>query len=92
MNTVTHLAAPAFRLSDGDHERVIQRCMICGEKLCDSLNAAMPLRPDGTADSFPTWPPGRMVQATVGGNPTRWLLLDEDDGRLPKDSCLELVE
>ncbi len=69
--------------------RVIQRCSLCGAKLCDSLNTAMPLNPDGSAPEFPTWPIGRLIQVETG-NPTAYRLLDDTD-RLPDDSCVEFA-
>lgn len=86
MNTVTHVSGDVFRIGG----RVIQRCGICGEKLCDNLNVAMPLNEDGSTPEYATWPPGRLVQFTVG-NPRQELLLDDTD-KLPDDSCLSLVE
>ncbi len=86
-DTVTHIAGPAITACG----RLIQRCSLCGEKLVDSKGCAMPLKRDGTADSIGTWEVGRLVQVTVGENPTRSLLLPDTD-RLPDDSCLELVE
>lgn len=84
--SVTHIAGPAINAAG----RVIQRCSLCGEKLCDSRNTAAPLNADGSVPKFPTWEIGRLVQCEPG-NPTRWSLLPDTD-RLPKDSCLELVE
>lgn len=85
-NTVTHIAGNVINACG----RTIQRCSLCGEKLVDDKNCAMPLREDGTADSIGTWEVGRLVQVTIG-NPKRYLLLDDTD-KLPDDSCLELVE
>lgn len=86
--STTHLAGPAITICG----RVIQRCAICGEKLVDSLNCAMPLKPDGTADTIGTWEPGRLVRVEAG-NPAHWILLeDPEDMRLPADACIDLVE
>lgn len=86
MDSVTHIAAP-FIIANG---RTIQRCALCGEKLIDDKNCAMPLKPDGTADSIGTWEAMRLVRVTVG-NPQRWELLPDSD-KLPEDSCLVLIE
>jgi hypothetical protein len=86
METVTHIAGPAITACG----RTIQRCSLCGEKLVDDKNCAMPLREDGTADSIGTWEVGRLVQVE-GGNPTRYSLLPDTD-KLPEDSCLALLE
>lgn len=86
MNSVTHITGVRLDVCG----RIIQRCSLCGEKLCDSKNVAMPLNPDGSVPEFATWPTGRQVQHTFG-NPARWLLLEDDD-KLADDSCLALVE
>jgi hypothetical protein len=86
LETVTHISGVRLDVCG----RIIQRCSLCGAKLCDSLNAAAPLNPDGSAPEFPTWPTGRLVQVKEG-NPTRWSLLPDTD-KLPDDSCLALVE
>lgn len=88
MNSVTHIAGAVIRL-DGDC-RVVQRCSLCGEKLCDSKNTAMPQNKDGTWPEFPTWEVGRLVRVTPG-NPMSYILLD-DTKKLPDDSCVELIE
>ena len=85
-DTVTHIAGNRI-IADG---RVVQRCSLCGEKLCDSNRVEMPRNADGTMPEFPTWEVGRLVQVTAG-NPTQHLLMPDTD-RLPKDSCLELLE
>ena len=46
--------------------RAIQRCLICGYKLIDSKNCAMPVDEDGTVPEFPTWEVGSLVE--VEGN------------------------
>ena len=85
--TVTHIAGVPITVCG----RVIQRCSLCGEKLVDSKNCAMLLEEDGSTPIMPTWEVGRLVQVSVGENPARYLLLPDTD-RIPKDSCLELVE
>lgn len=86
MNSTTHIIGPAITACG----RIVQRCSLCGEKLCDSLNVAMPFGPNGELPEFPTWPIGRLLRVS-GGNPTRWLLLEDTD-KLPDDSCFNLVE
>jgi hypothetical protein len=88
-STVTHVAGIVFRIG----ERVIQRCCVCGEKLCDNLNTAMPLKPDGSVPEFPVWEEMALVQHE--GN--RWSLIepernDAGEPKLPTDSCIALVE
>lgn len=86
METVTHIAGVRLTVCG----RVIQRCSLCGFKLCDSLRVGIPDDPDGTPGKFPTWEPGRLVRFTLG-NPRREVMLP-DTGKLPDDSCLSLVE
>lgn len=83
--TLTHIAG--VRLDIGG--RIVQRCSLCGAKLCDSLNTATPLNPDGSCPEFPSWPTGRLVQVEAG-NPTRSSLLPDTD-KLPEDSCVEFA-
>lgn len=86
-HTLSHLAGPAITASG----RVIQRCSICGAKLADSLNCAMPLEPDGSTPTFPTWPVGRFVRVTTGiPGFTEHTVLDDTD-RLPEDTCLDTI-
>ncbi len=86
METVTHIAGPRLDVCG----RIVQRCSLCGEKLCDSKNVAMALNEDGTPPEFSTWQVGRLVRVTRG-NPTSFVLLPDTD-KLPDDSCLDLVE
>ena len=88
MNSTTHVAAPYVALNG----RLIQRCAVCGEKLNDSKNEMAPVRPDGSAQEPLHWPPMRLVRVTHG-NPSRWEVLDEPaDGKMPDDSCFDLIE
>lgn len=82
---MTHIAGVRLDI-DG---RIIQRCSLCGAKLCDSENVAMPMNADGSVPTFPTWEVGRLVEVETG-NPTRFSLLPDSD-QLPKDSCLEFA-
>ena len=86
-SSITHVAGPSITIAG----RVIQRCSICGYKLCDSLNASMPLNPDGTVPKFPVWEPGRQIRVNDDGNPISYILLPDSD-TLEDDSCLSLVE
>jgi hypothetical protein len=83
--SVTHLAGPTITIG----KRIIQRCSICGDKLCDNINTSMPII-KGSATKFPTWETGRLVQIEEG-NPKTYSLLDDTD-KLPDDSCINLVE
>lgn len=84
--SVTHIAGGWVEISG----RVVQRCSWCGEKLIDSLGAALPIKEDGSFNMIATWPPGKMVRVTQG-SPTISVVLDECDD-LPDDSCADLVE
>jgi len=84
-DTITHIAGVVLNVCG----RTIQRCSLCGAKLCDSLNAAMPLEKDGSAPEFPTWQTGRLIQVEAG-NPTRSSVLPDSD-KLPEDSCIDFA-
>ena len=84
-DTITHIAGATITVEG----RVIQRCSLCGAKLCDSEGCMMLLEPGKIASEFPTWETGRLVQVTAG-NPTQSILLPEAD-RLPLDSCIVFV-
>lgn len=85
--TTTHLAGPPISIM----ERVIQRCAICGEKLCDNLNCAMPIEADGSIPLFPVWRQGDFVQ--MEGNRSSVIgSIFADSGGIPEDICLDLVE
>lgn len=84
--SVTHIAGNRLNIEG----RIIQRCALCGAPMCDSLNVALPLNPDGSALEFHTWPVGRQVRVTTG-QPTAWHLL-EDTEKLVPDSCLTTMD
>lgn len=95
-DTITHIAGVRLNAAG----RIVQRCSLCGAKLCDSRGVAMPTPPEYAGFSedekaewfdknFSCWPVGRLVQVDAG-NPTRSSLLPDDD-RLPKDSCIEFA-
>lgn len=85
--SVTHIAGPRIEACG----RIVQRCSLCGEKLCDSKGCAMPQNKDGSLPEFSTWQVGRLVRVTSGW-PTCYELLEDESGRLPGDSCLDLLE
>ena len=85
MNTLTHIAGVRLDVCG----RVIQRCSLCGAKLCDSEGWHAPLNPDGSAPEFAAFPVGRLVQVETG-NPTRYSVLPDTD-KLPDDTCLEFA-
>lgn len=69
--------------------RVIQRCSVCGAKLCDSEGVMMPVGPDGKPPVFPTFPENRLIEVSAG-QPTRHLVLPDTD-RYPENGCVELA-
>jgi hypothetical protein len=87
MNTVSHLAGPWVDFGG----RIIQRCVVCGEKLCDNKNTAQPLNADGSVPTFPTFERGHFIQVSVGENPRRLVDIGESE-KIPPDSCIALVE
>jgi len=82
--SVTHLAGPVI----GIHQRIIQRCSVCGLKLAD--NANYPLNEDGTVAGLPVWEPRSFVRQE--GDPPIWTCLGMAGEVIPDDFCLELVE
>lgn len=86
MPSVTHVAGPVAVIEG----RQIQRCVVCGDKLCDSRGAMMPVNPDGSAPTFPTWEQGALVQCEGSRQSVVGSFFDE--GPLPDDFCLVLVE
>lgn len=46
---LVHVAGIAMKVQG----RLIQRCAVCGEKLCDSRGQAAPLKPDGSPPDPP---------------------------------------
>jgi len=87
MDSITHIAGPAITACG----RTIQRCSLCGEKMVDSKGCMVPENEDGSFDPIGTWEVGRLVRVTPG-NPTHWEMLPNEDGKLPDDSCLDLIE
>jgi hypothetical protein len=85
MKSTTHVAGLPMDICG----RIIQRCAVCGEKMCDSLNAAMPIS-DGIADEFPTWQVGAVVRVTFG-QPEQWTLLTSGE-RMPLDACARTMD
>jgi hypothetical protein len=83
--TLTHFAGIRMDICG----RIVQRCTVCGAKLADSLNCAMPLNPDGSVPEFPTFAQGAIVQVRVG-NPTEYRVLPDSE-TLPPDSCVEFI-
>lgn len=88
-----HLAGTPVTLGD----RVIQRCFICGMKLCDNLGAMAPVGPNGEAPAFPTFGVGDWIEVTPG-NPTVYRSVGKTEspqiteGDVPENCCLEMVE
>ncbi len=77
IDTTTHVAGCAIEVG----KRIIQRCLICGEKLGDNMDAA--------TGNF--WKEGELVKADHG-----FLYSAQLDyttlKKLPRDSCIQLVE
>jgi hypothetical protein len=86
--STTHVAGPAICISG----RILQRCAICGHKLCDSLNTAVPSSSIGTVPEFPTWREGDYVQED--GNRSSVVGYFPSSPPVPEvtDLCLDLVE
>lgn len=83
--SVTHIAGPVIVLGG----RLIQRCVVCGEKLADSKNTAMAALEDGTVPSFPTWRQAAFVQFDENRQSETGVFTHAP---IPDDFCLALVE
>lgn len=87
---VTHLAGTPVVIEG----RVIQRCLICGEKLGDSLGVQIAVEPDGDEPTYATWPVGSWVEcdgprSSVVGETASPTFYRPD---LPQGCCVDLVE
>jgi hypothetical protein len=82
-DTITHIAGPRMDMAG----RIIQRCVVCGQKLADSQNRMELANPDGNVSTFPTWEPGALVQIE-SGNPTRYSVIEDDGGKIGPDYCI----
>lgn len=85
-----HVAGPTV----GSPERRIQRCLICGLKLVDTLNQAAPLNPDGSPPRDLFWQSGGLIEISPG-NRTQFLLIGsllDESTSLPPNLCWPLVE
>lgn len=90
-DTVTvHIAGNAICVEG----RVIQRCMLCGHKLRDTLGEMVPADPDGKVPYFVGWEVGALVRI----DPARHCeeLVEETESphfdEQWEDCCLSLVE
>ena len=89
--STTHLAGNYVNI----HGRIIQRCLICGEKLCDSKGAQVAITADNPDGQFAAWAIGSWVQQdgnclSLAGE-TETPYFDCGD-YIPDDCCLALVE
>lgn len=86
--SVTHIAGPVIEIG----RRKIQRCSVCGEKLCDNL-PHLQGRVHAVSTSgdpgFLSWEAGRLVR--VDGV-SQYMLNHVDGDPLPSDSCISLME
>lgn len=79
-STATHVAACAIQVG----KRVIQRCMVCGEKLADT----------NYKDVSGVWGEGELVTAKLGffySAGVIYMSIDSEK-KLPRDFCLSMVE
>ena len=87
-DSALHLAGPCVRVEN----RVIQRCLVCGEKLCDL--AVPPGLLCEAKDLFGTWKPGAYVRFSTLHEGTKISEAIEIPAsmEMPEDWCLSLVE
>lgn len=90
--SVVHLAGTPVALNG----RAIQRCLICGEKLADSLGCMVP---EGDDRGVGVWPVGAWIeQVSYGGFATEYAVLYQTESpefegaAIPAGCCVELVE
>jgi hypothetical protein len=90
----THIAGPSITVSG----RVIQRCMVCGLKLVDSLGMVGPIEPDGSAPVVATWRVDDVIEV-YDGNPIQYVLLGhgsdesfEYSKKVPPNLCIDMIE
>ena len=57
--TITHFVGPRMDICG----RIVQRCTVCGAKLCDSEGVMIPVI-GGELPVYATWPEGRIVRVT----------------------------
>lgn len=84
---VVHLAGPPAGFHFKPHQeetRIVQRCLLCGEKLIEKVLKK------GQKGRKAFWDPGDHVVLNNDG--TAYSILPRDSGLLPKDSCAYLVE
>ena len=77
LNTVTHVSGPCVVIG----KRVIQRCVICGDKLHDY---------NRDSNELQVWPEGVLISVDDGVARNMGDALDAQ--QLPIDSCIALVE
>ena len=86
--TVTHVAGPVVTIQG----RSIQRCVVCGEKLCDSNGQMGVCGPGGEPPMFVHWAERALVRVAPGSPTELSLVGDFVDTEPPEDFCLALVE
>ena len=84
--SVTHVAGPVVKV----HNRVVQRCALCGEKLVDNAYAVSPLRLDGSPPDCCVWAERCLVHCDTGRMVAGKDFVASEE--LPDDFCLALVE
>lgn len=84
--SVTHVAGPVVAIKG----RGVQRCMVCGEKLRDSLGEAAPVGPDGEEPEMMVFGTGRLIRVVKGRMTDVGSYMDVES--LPNDNCWSLVE
>lgn len=86
-DSVTHVAGPLVAVKG----RIVQRCPVCGEKLSDNRDSkSFASVHAGPAPEFAAWTEGALVQFQGARQSVVGDFFQE--GPLPNDFCLELVE
>lgn len=82
--SVTHLTGPVVRVGD----RVIQRCVICGDKIFDATVCDHAGDTDRVMRRM-AWKEGRLLEIN---RKRRRCYMPKSDTPFPSDFCLALVE
>jgi hypothetical protein len=92
MIATTHVAGPWLMF--GKENRIIQRCMCCGEVLIDDDPSRCMVPSDQAEKSFPTFETGVLVEIESTDGVTRKSVVGyfQQPEPMPDNFCLALVE
>lgn len=85
LDTISHIAGPVFSLNG----RCLQRCIICGQKIFDSLESGYSNLPEGMIP--PHWSVNSTVRVSFEPDTPKAFAL-ADHIVLLDDSCIQFVD